>query len=101
MLATKTQQGVAPPSPRSAPGAPTSPDGRYRFALLGAPVLDKPVADVTPADIRDGLGRALTDASNALRDKRYDDATKYVEDARFLERALRRFEATGVTNARR
>lgn len=90
-MTPKTISGVAPPSFRSAPGA-TVVDGRYRFSL-STRVLEKPIAEVTLTDVRIGIDCALSDASKALRDRRYDDADKYVQDARLLSRALRRLEA--------
>lgn len=90
-LASKTITGVAPPSCRSAPGASTTPCGRYRYTPI-PDALETPVRDVSLTDIRASLGSATADALRALRDGRTKDVEKYIRDAALLGRALKRFE---------
>lgn len=85
----KTIQSAVPPMAIGA--APAKPCGRYKWRPDPS-AMDLPVRELTLTDIRVGLDCAHTDASNALRDRRYDDAAKYINDAKFLTRALRRFE---------
>lgn len=90
-LASKTITGVAPPSCRSAPGASTTPDGRYRYTPI-PDALETPARDVSLTDIRASLGSVASDGLRAIRDKRNGDAEKCFETVRLLGRALKRFE---------
>lgn len=82
---------VPPPAPRSAPGALTTPDGRYRYTPV-PDALETPVRDVSLTDIRASLGSVASDGLRAIRDKRAADAEKCFETVRLLGRALKRFE---------